>query len=181
AFLTDSGAGQPLGVLNAPATVSVSKETGQAANTIVYENVVKMWSRMWPRGHQNAVWVGNPDIMPALYSMNLAIGTAGVPVFMPANGAAPSATLFGRPLLFSEKVPTLGTVGDLGLYDLTQYAIGLRAEVALMISPHAYFVSDELAFRLRVRIDGSSLWDAAVTPAKGSNTISPFVVLATRA
>jgi len=67
------------------------------------------------------------------------------------------------------------------LYDLTQYAVGLRADIALMISPHAYFTSDELAFRLRVRVDGKSLWDSAITPAKGANTLSPFVTLQSRA
>lgn len=49
-----------------------------------------------------------------------------------------------------------------------------------MISPHAYFTSDELAFRLRVRVDGKSLWEDAVTPANGANTLSPFVALQTR-
>ena len=102
---------------------------------------------------------------------------------MPANqsAGAPFQTLMGRPIFFSEKVPTLDTVGDIGLYDLTQYAIGMRAQTSLMISPHVYFTSDELAFRLRVRVDGKSLWEDAVTPANGANTLSPFVVLATRA
>ena len=35
AFISGTGAGQPLGILNAPALVTVSKETGQAADTIV--------------------------------------------------------------------------------------------------------------------------------------------------
>ncbi len=47
----------------------------------------------------------------------------------------------GHPILFSEKVPTLGTVGDIGLYDLTHYAIGMWAQVSLMVSPHVYFTS----------------------------------------
>jgi len=185
AFLNGNGTTQPQGLLDTsnPALVTVAKESGQSANTILFENIVAMWSRLWPRGHSNAVWIANHDIIPQLYMMSQAIGTAGVPVYMPANGAAgtPFASLFGRPLLFSEKVPTLGTAGDVGLYDLSQYALGIRAEIALMISPHVYFSSDELAFRLRVRVDGKSLWDSAITPAKGANTLSPFVTLATRA
>ena len=183
-FLNGNGTTQPQGLLDTsnPALVTVAKESGQSANTILFQNIVAMWSRLWPRGHANAVWVANHDTIPQLYQMSQAVGTAGVPVYMPANGAAgtPFASLFGRPLFFSEKVPTLGTKGDIGLYDLTQYAVGIRAEIALMISPHVYFSSDELAFRLRVRVDGKSLWDSAITPAKGANSLSPFVVLATR-
>ena len=183
-FLSGNGTTQPQGLLDTanPALVTVAKETGQAATTIQFENVVKMWSRIWPRGHRNCVWIANNDIVPQLYTMSQAVGRAGIPVYMPAGGAAgtPFASLFGRPLFFSEKVPTLGTKGDIGLYDLTQYAVGIRAEIALMISPHVYFSSDELAFRLRVRVDGKSLWDSAITPAKGANTLSQFVTLATR-
>ena len=41
AFLRGTGAGQPRGVLNDPALVTVAKETGQAATTLVYENLTK--------------------------------------------------------------------------------------------------------------------------------------------
>jgi HK97 family phage major capsid protein len=44
-IIRGTGAGQPLGVLNSPALVSVAKETGQAAASIVVENLDKMWSR----------------------------------------------------------------------------------------------------------------------------------------
>ena len=183
AFLNGDGVTEPEGILNSPALVTQDKEVGQTANTIAWENIIKMWSRMWPRGQNQSVWIANNDVVPQLYVMSQAIGTSGVPVYMPANAGAgaPFQTLMGRPILFSEKVPTLGTVGDIGLYDLTQYAIGMRAQVSLMISPHVYFTTDELAFRLRVRVDGKSLWEDAVTPANGANTLSPFVVLATRA
>ena len=81
----------------------------------------------------------------------------GVPVFEPAS--QPTATLFGRPILFAEKLPTLGTQGDILLIDPMMYTVGLRAGITFAISPHLYFNTNELAFRLRVRVDGKSLWD----------------------
>lgn len=39
----------------------------------------------------------------------------------------------------------------------------------------------EQAFRAFYRVDGQAVPRAALTPFKGSNTLSPFVVLATRA
>ena len=102
----------------------------------------------------------------------------GVSVFEPAS--QPTATLFGRPILFTEKLPTLGTQGDILLIDPMMSAVGLRAGITLVILPHLYFNSDELAFRLRVRVDGKSLWGKVLTPKNGA-TVSPFVQLATRA
>ena len=42
-------------------------------------------------------------------------------------------------------------------------------------------MTDESVFRLVYRCDGQPLWSAALTPFKGSNTLSPFVTLAERA
>jgi len=35
----------------------------------------------------------------------------------------------------------------------------------------------ELLFRFVVRVDGQPTWNAALTPYRGSNTVSPFIVL----
>jgi len=40
-------------------------------------------------------------------------------------------TLLGKEVLFTEKCPALGAKGDLILADLSQYAIGMRKEIAL--------------------------------------------------
>ena len=60
ALINGSGAGMPQGVLNAPALVSVSKETGQAAATFLFENLNKMYSRMYAPSRANAVWLDQP-------------------------------------------------------------------------------------------------------------------------
>ena len=115
AICNGTGAGTPLGILNSGAVVSVAKESGQRAATVVWENVVKMWSRMFGPSRSTAVWLINQDIESQLYSMSLAIGTSGQPVFMPAGGVsgAPYASLFGRPLIPIEQAATLGTAGDI--------------------------------------------------------------------
>ena len=179
AFLNGPGGNQPEGIRNSPAIISVAKETAQAANTIVWQSIVNMWARLWPGGQNSSIWIANGNTIPQLYLMSQAVGTAGVPVFEPAS--QPAATLFGRPIFFTEKLPTLGTVGDILLVDPKQYAIGMRVGVSLLISPHVYFTTDELAFRLRTRVEGKSLWDKVLTPAEATETLSPFVQLATRA
>ncbi|NIP51736.1 MAG: phage major capsid protein, partial [candidate division Zixibacteria bacterium] len=77
---------------------------------IVFENIVKMYARMWPSGHKNAIWVANPDTFSQLAQLSLTVGTGGAPAYLPANGISgkPYDTLMGKPLLFSEHAQTLG-------------------------------------------------------------------------
>jgi len=182
AIFTGTGVGQPLGILNAPASVTVAKETGQAANTILYQNIVKMYSRMWGRSRPNAVWLINQDIEPQLFTMSMAVGAGGIPVYMPAGGlsASPYGTLIGRPVIPNEHSETLGTVGDIMFADLSQYIMIDKGGISTASSIHVKFLYDETAFRFVYRVDGQPLWSIALTPAKGSNTLSPFVALATR-
>ncbi len=52
AFINGTGAGMPQGILNAGSKITVAKESGQVADTIVFENIVNMWSRLHLRLHQ---------------------------------------------------------------------------------------------------------------------------------
>lgn len=183
AILSGTGAGQPLGILNAACLVSVSAETGQAATTIVAENVVKMWSRLWARSRQNAIWLYNQDIEPQLHTMVLNVGTGGVPLYMPAGGLSgqPYATLYGRPCVAIEQASTLGTVGDIVLADMSQYLLADKGGMQSASSVHVRFLYDEMTYKFTYRVDGMPSWNSALTPYTGSgNTLSPFVALATR-
>jgi HK97 family phage major capsid protein len=176
------GAGKPLGIMNSPCLVTVPIETGQATKTIVYENVLKMWSRCWARSRQNAVWTINQDNEPQLYAMSQVIGTAGVPVYLPANGISglPYGTLFGRPVLPLEYNNTVGTTGDIVLADYSQYVVADKGGIQAASSMHVAFLTDEMVFRITYRVDGEPIWNAPLTPFKGSNTLAPFVALASR-
>ena len=182
AFIAGIGGGQPLGILNADALVSITKESGQAATTLVVENVIKMYSRMLPSSISRAVWVMHPDVQPQLYTMSLSVGTGGAPMFFPAGGisGSPTPTLLGRPIVFSEKAETLGTAGDVYFVDLSYYLIGDRMALEMASSPHVRFNTDETDFRFIQRVDGRPWIDSALTPRNGSNTITPFLAIAAR-
>ena len=187
-FLTEdsifngTGAGQPLGVLNSGALVTVAKENNQAAKTILVANIVNMWSRMWARSRANAVWFINQDIEPQLYTIDMPVGTGGVPVYLPPGGLSqtPYGVLLGRPVVPVEYCATLGTVGDIVLADLSQYILIEKGGVQAQSSIHVQFLTDETTFRFVYRVDGAPTWNTTLTPAKGTNTLSPFVALATR-
>ncbi len=182
AYWEGTGAGQPLGIMNAPCKIAVAKEVGQAAGTIVYENILKMWSRMWGRSRANSAWFINQDCEPQLYALSQVIGTAGVPVYLPPNGLSgnPYGVLFGRPVIPVEYASTLGTEGDIVLADFSQYVAVDKGGVQAASSMHVQFLTDQMAFRMFYRVDGEPWWSGALTPFKGTATKSPFVTLATR-
>lgn len=59
AFLNGDGAGKPAGVLTNPALIAIAAESGQAADTNLYANMVKMLSRLAPESWPTAVWVAS--------------------------------------------------------------------------------------------------------------------------
>jgi HK97 family phage major capsid protein len=85
-----------------------------------------------------------------------------------------------RPVKFTEKVPALGSRGDIGLYDFSQYVVGIRLGMSLERSGHAGFASDTTYYRGLLRVDGQPTWRQPLTPRNGSTTLSPFVTLAAR-
>lgn len=177
-LINGSGAGQSTGVLTATATASVSKESGQAAATIVYQNLLKMWSRHWSGA--NSVWCANRDTFPQLMTLYLATGVAGIPAqgIQFVNG---NFVIFGRPVMFCEQCPTLGTVGDICLVDWSQYLAVTKGQLRTDASLHVAFTTDEMALRFIWRWNADPLWRSALTPASGSaNTLSPYITLATR-
>jgi len=180
AFLKGTGVGQPLGILNSPCLIAVDKETGQTEDTINYQNLTSMMSRMHPACFGRSVWVCHQTVIPSLLELSIAVGTGGsaIPVMSERDG---KFTILTRPVIFTEKTEKLGDQGDILLADFSSYIIGLREEMRMDLSQHLYFDTDESALRVIERHDGQSLWNEALTLEDGSTTVSPFVTLAERA
>lgn len=185
AIVNGDGVTKPFGITDSSSLsrISISKETGQAAASILPENILKMWARLHASCKKNAVWLVDPSVMQVLPLMT--VGTAGsqMVVYMPPGGLkdAPYATLMGRPVIETEFNQTVGTVGDIVLVDLSTY-VTVAQGVQAATSMHVYFTSGANAFRFVQRIDGKSWWTSALTPKNGSSaTLSNIVTLATRA
>lgn len=178
--INGSGAGERQGALNALCKIAVAKEGGQAASSIMKENIDKMAARCWRYGR--AVWLANHNTRPQLKSLVQVVGTGGnqVPYFV--TDGAPTGfdgMLDGRPLLFTEFAKTLGTEGDLILIIPSEYLEGTYKSQEYAESIHVRFAAAERAFRFYQRNDGQWWWRSALTPKNGS-TLSPVVTLATR-
>jgi len=180
AIVNGTGAGQPLGWFTSSAKVSVAKESGQAAATVVAANIAKMYARVVNPGQ--AIWYVNQDVLPQLLTMTLGNNSVWTP---PATGFnnAPGGFLMGRPVQFLENCQTVGTQGDIqlvnprGYYAITK---GGGESIEFAESMHLFFDYNIDAFRWIFRLNGQPFASAPVTPAKGSTTRSHFVVLDTR-
>jgi len=187
-FLKGNGVKKPLGQLHPdnPALITASKEVGQAAATITWNNVLAMFSRLLPECFASSVWVASPDCIPEIFTMAVPVGTGGSAVMI-GDGSGTNAaqglpqTLLGRPIIWSRKTPgVLGTKGDLSLTDFSTYVIGDTMNMRIDTSEHANFWTDKTGFRIIERVDGQPTYLSPLTPENGGPTLSCCVQLETR-
>lgn len=180
AFLNGTGVGQPRGVLNADCAVAIDRAT---SNLITFADVVAMFCRMLPSSLGRAVWVASIDTLPQLLQLVMATGGTtdfvSPPLWLNGQQAiqAPAMTLLGRPIIFTEKAPKLGSKGDLNLIDFGFYLIGDRQAMSAQSSPHYKFQDDVTSFRIIQRVDGRPWLASAITPKNNSASLSPVVTL----
>jgi HK97 family phage major capsid protein len=89
-------------------------------------------------------------------------------------------TLLTRPVVVTEACSILGDLGDIVLADLSSYVVAVREDIRLDRDASFLFSSDQIALRLRLRMDGAPTISQAQTARGGGATNSPFVTLASR-
>ncbi|HEY6180241.1 MAG TPA: phage major capsid protein [Kofleriaceae bacterium] len=178
-FLWGIGGGQPLGAFSSGAMIDTDKQAGQDNRTIVYENLVAMQARMAPANFARSVWLAHPSTIPQLSTLVVTAGTGGshIPVMTTQSG---QFVILTRPVIFTEKMKPLGQRGDIGLFDFSEYVIGLRRDVAIDRSMHVGFSRDVMTFRLTIRIDGQPNIQAPYQLPDNADSVSPFVTLEAR-
>jgi HK97 family phage major capsid protein len=174
AFLQGNGVGKPLGILNAKATLAVNRNT---ANTVKFVDVATMLSKLLPSSLNRAMWIIHPYVLAQLVQL---ADSAGRVVWVPNNGGAQNkvpGTLFGLDVRTTEKVPALGTKGDVMLVDPTMYVVGDRMQIEVAASEHVNFLKNQTTWRVVERVDGQPWLDNFITLQDGASTVSPFVAL----
>ncbi len=169
-FLRGDGVGKPLGILNAPAKANVTRGTASDFKPVDASTMV---SRLLPSSIGNAVWLMNPTVLPKL----AAFSTGQMPIWQPNFREGLGGNLLGMPIIFTEKLPTLGTEGDVVLADFSYYGVLMPPELEIDVSEHYRFINDQTTYRINAWVDGQPMVKSSATLADGSTTVSPFVVL----
>lgn len=171
AFLRGSGAGQPLGILNSAATISVPRQQSNIA--VGYEDLVNMIANFLPGS--KGVWIASQSLMASLLTMN---GPTGNPSYLwgSAQTGVPN-TLLGFPIVWSEKSPVAGQAGDIALADFRYYLIGDRQATTVETTKFDRWRFDQTSWRAVHRVDGQPWLSAPLTYQDGTTQVSPFVML----
>ena len=173
-----TGVGQCLGVLASPCLISVAKEAGQVAGTVVAENALKMAARNWGYDGASASWIAHPELRTTLSLLQDTATATPLYKFAETEGGRPR--LCGVRVFYDERCSAPGSLGDLILGVWSEYLNAVYVSPRVDSSLHVRFVSTEIGFRFYMRGDGAPWWRSALTPANGTDTLSPFVTLAER-
>lgn len=183
-IVNGTGAGQPQGLLNSPALVSVPAEGGQASATVVSANIQKMMASFWSASYNSpaACWLYNQALLPQLATLQTVVGTAGSESQLWHWAEEPDQydMLAGFPAMQSEYCQVPGTPGDIILCDLSRYVLAMREAIRNELSIHLLFLTDQSAFRAVMRVNGQTIDTSPITPLFGTRATSPFVALAAR-
>jgi HK97 family phage major capsid protein len=177
-ILTKIGAGIPQSILNSGWLVSAAKEVGQAADTVLWENISAMYHRQLNKN--SAVWIVNPDLVEQFDFMSVPIGTGGVPVYLQQAIAGTVPTLKGRPIIECDHCSAIGDKGDIMFNDMSQYMLITKGGIAADTSMHVQFLTAQNCFRFIFRANGMTKKNKVVTPKNSAKPKSPFVTLDAR-
>lgn len=184
-FINGTGAGQPLGLLNAGSKLEIAIEEGQtlAATAVVTNNILKMYQGVKVERPGSLVYLYNrTDLFFWLATLTIDVGTggsaAGLIQRMPGR---PDMDLLGIPLVDTEHMPAAGTVGDITLTDLSQYIIADdRKGPSIATSTHLKFDFDQEAFRMLKFIDGQPRYKKAFSRQNSTNQQAQVMTIAVR-
>ena len=157
-FLTGNGMKKPLGIVNC-GTSKARKTHGK----IVYEDLKNMVEVLPAWADAGAMWLLTRatlteilDIKSGVFNGTAIDETKGMPLFLPGFSIAAGIpkTILGYPYALTDKLPAVGTKGDLILGNLSAYYIGDRGGLMVASSIHDRFRYDETVFRFVKRVDG---------------------------
>lgn len=182
AILTGNGVGKPTGILNSGFRITVPKESGQAADTILARNVIKMYNRMIPASRARAIWLINPQCEDQLKTMK---DDEGAFIYLTPGSQlnqTPYGTLLGRPVLpLLGGMKALGDEGDIMFVDFSYYySIVKSGGMKNAVSTHLLFDRDQTAYKFIMRVDGSCPFKNPVVTQYGNYEMSGFVTLEDR-
>ena len=180
-IMSGDGIGRCTGILTGDGLVEVAKETNQAADSIKWKNISKMYHRMLNRGEGSWAWIIHPDAHEQLDFLDFPVGTGGVPVYLPATMQGTVDTLRRLPVLESDHCSALGDKGDIVLADLSDYLLVMKKGVNKAVSMHVEFLTAQMAYRFILRVNGRPMKTSTVTINNSNNERGKYIALADRA
>ena len=170
---TRSGfASQPYGILKSNALVTVTP----SGATLSAKDLLNLKAGMRKKNWANAVWIMHPDYEASLPLLNDGEGNL---IFMPAGGISNAQydTILGRPVIYDEYLPAMGSKGSILLADMAEYLLIKKGEERKDWSIHVAFLTDEQVFRIILRVNGKPMRNTTYKVKNSTQTRGAFVTL----
>lgn len=166
-----SGTGEPLGVLNSPAMLTIPRED---PSSVTIGDLFNLEAHFFGT---NGIWLFHQSAIPKIYALQ----SNNIVAWTNDLTAAVPGTLLGRAMVRTVKLPSLGNVGDFNLVDPSFYLTGEIQGITVANSIHYRFRNDVTAWRAVYRAAGTP-WPAGTfaNESDGSTMgweFSPFVNL----
>jgi HK97 family phage major capsid protein len=164
-FFQGLGTTTPLGITQSPGTKKVGRHSG---STIVQLDVANMVAALHPACFATAIFCCSPTALAQIVQLTSYFPNAG-----PLDSLC--GYLMGKPLYVTEHLPSMGTYGDLCLFDPALYCVGRRG-IFINWSPHVLFSSRQIQLRVNARYDGQPFANGLLTAANG-DSVATMVAL----
>lgn len=177
-FRTGTGSGQPLSILNSPATITVASSGG--AGTVSFADVVNMLAKHMVG--PNSVWSISRALFTEIVSLRNESPGDGSLIYIPGNvREGIPGTLFGIPVYWNDRAPAANVAGSIALLNLDHYMIkDGSGPFVLSDGGIVNFTNNKTLIKVFGNVDGQPDMKEPFT-LEGGFEVSPFVVLNTAA
>lgn len=157
AFLTGSGTGQPLGIIN---DANVRVVTRAAVNQVEWNDLVNLATALLPHHRGNGRFSLDTTVENHLmiqHEANYAAQTARTarPLFFPSVAGGPYTRLApGYPYNVTQRTRNLGQAGDVIFGDWSKYLCAMEQDVVVKRSDHYAFLNNVATFVVYLVLGG---------------------------
>ena len=180
AFLQGNGVGKPQGMLGqrpSPPATTPARRPASRPTRCSSPTWRGCGRKLLPHSWGQAIWTCSPTVVPQLLQLKDGANRA---IFYRQSTRGRSrrrrtGQLLGRPAFPTEKVPALGTKGDLMLLDPSLYVIGDRMQIEIAASEHVNFLKNQMTWRSSSASTASRGWTSRSrcrTPRRRSARLS---------
>ena len=154
AFINGNGIDQPSGILNETDGGEIGL-TVEAAATLSYDHIIKLYFSLKPEHRRNAVWLINDETAITLRTLK---DTNGNYLWNTSDN-----TILGKPVEYSSYMPNIeaGT-SPIAFGDFSYYWIIQRQPLTLKVLNQLYIINGEIGITGYERLDGKLILPEAI-------------------
>lgn len=174
AFLQGNGVGKPMGMVNAGGTKVINRQTPTSFTIADVGNMVKgLLPSSWAR---DPIWAVSPTVWTQIVAIG---GASNFQINQPPEGGKAKGVIAGLEMYVTERLPALGTLGDVLLFDGALYVVGDRSEIIIDVSKEepTAFPKYQSVWLVMKRVDGKPAVESTITLQDSTSSVSPYVVL----